>query len=217
MASVGLLYKTKSKKENISQVHVTRTTGNYGIFIDNIDNNYFSTHDSNVRDLIEAYLINKYGKTEAEKYGHSLIFYYDSFRFIEAQKRMPNNNESISAYVLYDTQTGKRVPGCAIIKDAGFYKDESILLSGSFLDSMSEIKEGICYYERGFSYFKFVDISSKVNPNETIFKDPAGQMLTASLANIDIKNRTLTVSVYNKSKKDSSGNYLFSRNISLSF
>lgn len=198
---------------NNSKVAIVTTSGNYGRFIDNIDNSYFSTQDSNVKSLIETYLVWTPGKTDAEKYGRSLVYYYDTSRFIEAQKVMPNDDSSVSSYVLRNIQNGEIVPGCVIYKDSGLYKGENILLSISFLNE----KQGICIYEKGSSNFNFVDLSSKLAGNETLFKDPAGQLMTASITNVDTKKRIISIGVYSKDKKDSQGNYSISKNINVSF
>ncbi len=206
---------------------IDRNTGNYGLFINNGDNNYFSTHDANVRNIIEAYLANHEDRhpdgypdpTAADIYGRSLVYYFTDDVFIEAWKNTWDG--AVVAYELRDIQSGQIVSDCVIYAESGLYKDEDVLLSvsytGSFLNYPPDAKPGVCLYERGAPNFTFIDLSSKLTSTETLFNDVMGQILTASIKDVDTQKRTFAVDVYDTTKTDVDGNYAYKRSIEVSY
>lgn len=196
---------------------VDTKSGNYGLFIDNTDNDYFSTKDANVKGIINAYLTNPAqiaDPTDAQKYGSSLIYYYDSNAFIAAEKSDAANNASVTAFTMRNIKTGQRINDCNIYTSAGLYKDSDLLLSVSSEDNG---KFGVCMYKRGDPNFSFIDLSSQLSSTETLFSDPAGQNLKAGIKNVDTQKKTFSVDVYDTSKKDANGAYVYKRSLEVSY
>lgn len=206
-----------------NSLNITTTAGNYGLFIDNQDNEYFSTHDANVRNIIEKYIVPQYigAKTDAEKYGQSLIYYYTKDNFIAANLYNWADQSNINAFTMYDMKTGKPISECNILARAGMYKDSDILLSASYIDNGTSMKLGACLYERGAPNFKFIDLTPQLSSTETLFADPAGQDLRAMITHIDKEKRTFLVDVYDNTIKDASGavvpGYKYKRSIEVSY
>lgn len=197
---------------------ITTTTGNYGLFINNQDNEYFSTHDANVRNIIKAYLSDLYinPKTDAEKYGNKLVYYYTKDNFIVAGLYYWANLNNIDAFAMYDMKTGKPMSSCLIYAQAGLYRDPDLLLSASFTDNGVDMKQGVCFYNRGAPNFTFVDLTPQLAKNETLFDDPAGRNLHASLRKVD-NDQSVIVDVYDTSKVDVKGNYAYKRIIKVGY
>lgn len=188
-------------------------SGNYGLYIDNLDSGYFSTTDTNVKKIVQAYLTNPNAKTDADRYGNSLVFYYNKNVFVTAELFSATDRNSVSAFVMHDIKTGKQMFGCLIYPRAGFYKDADLLLSASFTDNGVDMKQGACLYERGAPDFTFIDLTSKLGVNEALFNDPAGRNLHAEIKNVDTQKKTFAIDVYDTTKKDGDGNYAYKRSI----
>lgn len=203
----------------IGKIVIDNSSGNYGRFIEGEDNNYFATRDANVRNIIRTYLTNPTGftdPTDAQKYGFTLIYYYNKDNFIVAEKTDPVSNV-IMGFTMYNMKTGQQISNCAIIPNAGLYKNNDLLLSASFIGVAPYTKQGICLYERGTPNFTFIDLSSKLSSTETIFNDSTGRSLNATIKNVDTQNKTLVVYVYNTTKKDADGNYAYKRSMKISY
>lgn len=211
----------KSHTPAPSALNITTTAGNYGLFIDNQDNEYFATKDANVRNIIKTYLTRgkdyPYELTDAEKYGERLVYYYTKENFMVAELYYWANINNIDVFSMYDTKTGQQISECSIYAQAGLYKDSDFLLSASSMDVPPNAKEGACLYERGAPNFTFIDLSSKLGATETLFSDPTGQTLKANVRNVDTQNKTFTVDVYDTINKDASGNYAYKRSIEISY
>jgi hypothetical protein len=193
---------------------ITTTAGNYGLFIDNLDSGYFSTTDANVKKIIQAYLTNQDAKTDSDKYGYSLVYYYTNNVFITEGLFSPTDRNSVSAFVMYDMKTGKPISECNILAKAGLYKDADLLLSVSYLDNG---KQGACLYERGTPNFTFIDLTSKLSSTEILFNDPAGRNLHADIKGVDTQKKTFAMGVYDTTKKDADGNYAYKRSLTISY
>lgn len=200
-------------------LNITTTTGNYGLFIDNQDSEYFATQDANVRNIINAYLAGLYlnPRSEAEKYGNNLVYYYTKDNFIVGGLSYWANINDIQSFVMYDMKTGQPISPCYIYGQAGLYKDANLLLSVSHTEQEPDAKNGICFYVRGAPNFNFIDLTPQLGANETLFKDPTGQSLAATVKDVDTKNQTFSVEVYDTTKKGADGNYAYKRSIELSF
>ena len=202
-----------------SPLSITTTTGNDGLFIDNQDNNYFSTKDANVRNIIKTYLSKEkdypYEITDAQNYGLSLVYFYNQDVFIAAEKH--SFEGGITAFVMHDMKTGQKISDCIIFANAGLYKDTDLLLSVSFIDNGVSPKFGACLYERGAPNFTFIDLTPKLSATETFFSDPAGRDLKANIQDVDTQKKTFTVDVYDTGKKDQAGNYVFRRSLEVSY
>ncbi len=209
-----------SPSSSTDSLRIDTKTNNYAKFIDNANNSYFSTSDVNVKNIIKTYLAkqkdipNKI--SDEQNYGYAVVYYYTNDVFIVGEKYDPAN-QNAAAYDMHDMKNGQQISSCAIARDAGMYKDNDLLLSVSFTDKRGEMKHGVCVYNRGESNFKFVDLSSKLTSSESIFSDPSGQSRNASIKNLNTQNKTLFVSVYDKTKKSSDGNYVFKRNMEVAY
>lgn len=203
-----------------TSLSITTTTGNYGLFIDNQDSEYFSTHDANVRNIIKTYLTRgkdyPYEIPDAEKYGETLVYYYTKENFIVAGLYYWANLNNIDAFTMYGTKTGKPMNSCLIYAQAGLYKDPDLLLSASFTDNGVDMKQGVCFYNRGAPNFTFVDLTPQLAQNETLFDDSAGRNLHASLRKVD-NDQSVIVDVYDTSKVDVKGNYVYKRSIKVGY
>ena len=204
-------------------LNITTTTGNYGLFIDNQDNEYFATHDANVRNIIKTYPSDLYpnAKTDAEKYGSKLVYYYTKENFIAAELYNWSELNNINAFTMYEMKTGKPISECNILGRAGLYKDSDLLISATYIDNGTSMKQGACLYERGTTNFKFIDLTSQLSSTETLFIDPAGQDLRAMIRDVDKQKRTFLVDVYDNTIKDASGTqvfgYKYKRSIEVSY
>lgn len=187
------------------------TTGNYGLFIDNQDNNYFSTSDLNVRNIVKTHLAKgedyPYEITDAERYGHKLVFYYTKDVFVVAEKN--SWDAPVVAFAMNSMKTGEKISVCSIFAEAGLYKSEDILVSASFLNNGDT--QGVCLYERGEANFAFINLDAELSPTETFFNDPTGQRLSAGIKNVDINKNTLLLDVYDRSRVGRDGNYAHNR------
>jgi len=192
-------------------------SGNYGLFIDNLDSGYFSTTDANVKKIVQAYLTNQDTKTDSDKYGYSLVYYYTQDAFIVERLFSSTDRNSVSEFTMYDMKTGKAASDCFIYAHAGLYKDADLLLSASYKDNGVDMKQGACLYERGAPNFTFIDLTSKLATDETLFNDPAGQNLHANTKNVDAQKKTFVVDVYDTTKKDGDGNYAYKRSVAVSY
>ena len=204
------------KSHNRNSLSVTNG-GNYGLFIDNLDSGYFSTTDANVKKIVQAYLTKPEAKTDSDKYGSSLVFYYNNDVFITTELFSPTDRNSISAFVMHDMKTGKPIFNCIIYARSGLYKDADLLLSVSFIDNGVTPKFGACLYQRGAVNFSFIDLTPKLSAMETLFSDPTGRDLKAGIKNVDTQKKTFSVDVYDTSKKDQSGNYVYKRSLEVSY
>lgn len=193
------------------------TSGNYGLFIDNLDSGYFSTTDANVKKIVQAYLTQPEAKRDSDKYGSSLVFYYTKDVFIAEGLFSPTDRNSLSGFAMYDMKAGQQISSCIIYSQAGLYKDNDLLLSVSYEDNGASMKFGACLYERGALNFTFIDLSSKLAANEILFNDPAGRNLKANIKDIDTQKKTFAVDVYDTTKKDGGGNYAYKRSIEVSY
>lgn len=193
------------------------TSGNYGLFIDNLDSGYFSTTDANVKKIVQAYLTKPDAKTDSDKYGYSLVYYYNKDVFITEELFSPTDRNSVSGFAMYDMKTGKPISNCLIYAQAGLYKDTDLLLSVSYKDNGVSMKFGACLYERGTPNFAFIDLTSKLGANETLFSDPAGRNLHANIKDVDTQKKIFAVDVYDTTKKDAAGNYAYKRSIEVSY
>ena len=162
---------------------------------------------------MQAYLTQPEAKRDSDKYGSSLVFYYTKDVFTKAELFSSTDRNSVSAFVMYDMKTGKPMNGCLIYAQAGLYKDTDLLLSASFTNNGVDMKQGACFYERGMPNFTFIDLSSKLGANETLFNDPAGRNLKANIKDVDTHKKTFAVDVYDTTKKDGNGNYAYKRSI----
>lgn len=204
--------------EDTGTLMVDSNSGNYGLFIDNQDNNYFSTTDANVRKIIETHLAGQYqpnATTDTEKYGYSVVYFYNKDIFIAGEKHSPDG--AVTAFVSHDLKTGEKIGDCTIFANAGLYKDNDLLLSVTYKDNGVDMQQGACLYERGESNFKFIDLSSKLSESESLFSDPAGQNLKAVIKNIDTLKKTFAVEVYDTATKDVSGNYASKKLLEVSY
>lgn len=192
------------------------TSGNYGLFIDNLDSGYFSTTDANVKKIVEAYLTKPEAKTDSDKYGNSLVFYYNKDVFVTAELSSATDRNSVTAFVMHDMKTGKPMFDCLIYSQAGLYKDTDLLLSASYTDNGVDMKQGVCFYNRGAPNFTFVDLTPQLAKNETLFDDPAGRNLHASLRKVD-NDQSVIVDVYDTSKVDVKGNYAYKRSVKVGY
>lgn len=199
-----------------TSLNITTTTGNYGLFIDNQDNEYFSTQDANVRNIIQTYIAPQYlnAKTDAMKYGNSLIYYYTKDNFIAAGLYNWSDLNNISGFSMFDAKTGKLMSECDILGAAGLYKDADFLISVSYKDNGIQ---GICFYDRGAPNFTFVDLTPQLAKDETLFDDPMGRNLHASLRNVDTHDQSVLVDVYDTTKRDAKGNYAYKRSIKVGY
>lgn len=200
-----------------STLTIDANSGNYGLFINSQDNGYFSTTDANVKKVVQAYLIKPEAKTDSDKYGSSLVFYYTKDVFIKAELFSSTDRNSISGFTMHDMKSGKQISPCYIFPQAGLYKDNDLLLSVSYTEPVPGAKNGVCFYERGASNFTFIDLTSKLSTDEILFSDPTGQSLKANIKDIDTKKKTFAVDVYDTTKKDRSGNYIYKRSIEISY
>ncbi|HFC10822.1 MAG TPA: hypothetical protein ENJ75_01340 [Candidatus Kaiserbacteria bacterium] len=201
-------------------ISINLNTGHYGQFIKYGDNNYLSTHDVNVKKIIRTYFTNPFGitnPTEAQKYGYTLIYYYNKSAFIMANLYYWENIHNIASFAMYSMKTGKQISNCTIYSEAGLYKKGNLLLSVSSTGSTTSVKTGICFYERGAPNFTFIDLSPRLSKTETFFSDATGHTLKAVTKNVDTKNKTLDVNVYDTTKKDASGNFAFKRTMKVSY
>lgn len=203
---------------SLSPLTITTTTGNYGVFIDNIDSGYFSTTDENVKKIVRAYLTKPEAKTDSDKYDSSLVFYYTKNVFIAAELYSSTDRSSVSAFIMHDMKTGKPIADCNILAQAGLYKDNDLLLSATYKDNGIQ---GVCLYERGTPNFKFIDLTPQLSSTETLFADPAGQDLRAMINHVDEQKRTFLIDVYDNTIKNASGavvpGYKYKRSIEVSY
>lgn len=207
-----------SLTEDTSTLTIDNNLGNYGLFIDNQDNSYFSTKDANVKKIIETHLAGQYqpnATTDAEKYGYSVVYFYNKDIFIAGEKHSPDG--LVTAFVSHELKTGEKIGDCTIFANAGLYKDNDLLLSVTYKDNGVDMEQGACLYQRGESNFKFIDLSSKLSESETLFSDPLGQSLAAYIRNVDTQEKTFEVDVYDTGNKDAEGNYVFKRSIEVSY
>lgn len=215
LACIFVVWKLHSPAA--TNLNITTTAGNYGLFIDNQDNEYFSTHDANVRNIIQTYLTRgkdyPYELMDAEKYGNTLVYYYTKENFIVAGLYYWANLNNIDAFTLYNTKTGKPISECNILAQAGLYKDSDLLLSVSHKDNGVQ---GVCFYNRGAPNFTFVDLTPQLAKNETLFDDPMGRNLHASLRKVD-NDQSIIVDVYDTSKVEVKGNYAYKRSIKVGY
>jgi hypothetical protein len=195
---------------------IDASSGNYGLFIDNLDSGYFSTTDPNVKNIVLAYLAKPEAKTDSDKYGGSLVFYYTKNAFIREELVSSTDRDSVSAFTMYDMKTGKPISDCSIYAHAGLYKDSDLLLSASFSDGASP-KNGVCFYQRGAPNFTFIDLTSRLASTETLFNDPSGRNLNASIRDVDTQGKTFTIAVYDTTRKDADGNYAYTRGIEVAY
>jgi hypothetical protein len=192
-------------------------SGNYGLFIDNLDSGYFSTTDQNVKRIVQAYLTDPNAKTDSDKYGYSLVFYYTKEVFIAEGLFSPTDRDSVSGFSMRDMRTGKEIGECDIYAQAGLYKDSDLLVSVSYVGEPPYAKTGVCLYERGTPNFTFIDLASKLSSGETLFSDPTGQNLRASMKKVDTQKKAFAVSVYDTAKKGPNGDYAYKRSIEAFF
>lgn len=202
-----------------SALKITTAAGNYGLFIDNDDNAYFSTHDPIVRNIIETYLAEKEYPydTDAEMYGNALVYYYTKDRFIAAWRHDWADRNSLSSFAMHDVKTGEWISDCTIFRDAGLYRDSDLLLSVTHIDDGNTVRKGACLYERGASNFVFIDLTSKLLPTEDLFNDPTGGRLKAAIREVDTNARTFVVDVFDTEREDAEGGYARKRSIEVSY
>lgn len=202
-----------------AKVTIDSNSANYGRFIDNTDNWYFSTRDANVKKIIEIHLSNSHGftdPTDAQKYGSYVVYYYDKNSFIVGEKTDPLS-DTPTAYVMRDIKNGQKIGDCIIFREAGLYKSEDALISVSFVDEGVVVKQGVCFYELGAERFTFIDMTPQLGETETLFTDPAGRDLNAVTKNVDTQKKTLTVDVFDKGSRNASGAYVYKRSIEISY
>ena len=218
--SVYFINKEITTKESTNLLFINTNSSNYGLFIPGPENSYFSTTDPNVKNLISKYLTKQYSSqiSEIEKYGYSLIYYYDNTIFIEAQKSFPNDDRSITSFVTKNISNGQMTNnGCVIFTGTGTYRDDKLLMSASSLASGASSLEGVCLYERGNSNSTFINLSPKLSEEETLFRDPTGQKVLSTIKNVNIKKRTFSIDVFSTTKKDSTGYSRYSRRLMVSY
>ncbi len=219
------LYYFKSKNPSVpptgnTGITVDKNSINYGAFITGEDNSYFLTKDNTVKSIITKYLAKQASSqvADTEKYGYSLVYYYDNEKFIEAQKTYSTDDKSINSFILKDIKTGQYVNNsCIIFAKTGSYRDSSILMSGSSRTVGASGQEGVCIYEKGAANTTFIDLSSKLLATETIFKDPSGQNISTTIKNVDTNKRTFEIDVFSTVKKDSNGNNIYVKSLQLSY
>ena len=85
---------------------------------------------------------------------------------------------------------------------SGYFENGNIKISGSLYIPAHQFEdksiEGICILEKGKDNKSFVTVQDKLGINESIFKDSTGILLVSEIKNVDIKNRKLTLSVFDK-------------------
>ena len=83
-----------------------------------------------------------------------------------------------------------------------YFENGNIKISGSLYIPAHQFEdksiEGICILEKGKDNKSFVTVQDKLGINESIFKDSTGILLVSEIKNVDIKNRKLTLSVFDK-------------------
>ncbi|MBV9349331.1 MAG: hypothetical protein JO026_01120 [Patescibacteria group bacterium] len=166
---------------------------------------------------MQAYLTNPDAKTDADKYGQSLVFYYTKDAFIKERLYSSTDRNSVSAFTMHDMKTGKEISECVILPPAGLYKDSDLLLSVSYVDTGTAMKDGVCLYQRSDPNFRFIDLTSKLTANETLFNDPAGRDLKATITNVDTARKTFDVAVYDMTKKSADSSYAYKRSITVAY
>ncbi len=161
----------------------------------------------------------EYGReaTDAQRFGYSIIYYYDKDAFIAGSLGDWRDINSLSGFTLYDMKTGKQISPCAIYAQAGLYEEGDLLLSVSYTGEAPYAKNGVCLYERGAPNFTFIDLTSKLGANETLFSDPTGQGLWAHIRNVDSRKGMFAVDVYDTTKTDAEGKYAYKRSIAVSY
>jgi hypothetical protein len=200
---------------------ITTTAGNYGLFIDNDDNAYFSTQDDNVRNIIRTHLTEQekypYEITDAWNYGHALVYYYTKDGFIAAQRDDWADRNSLSSFAMHDMKTGEQISDCSIFAEAGLYRDSDLLLSATYTDHGNVMRAGACLYERGAPNFTFIDLTSELGPTESLFDDPDGRDLRAAVKGVNTNERTFVVDVYDEGKRDLEGRHPYKRSMEVSY
>ncbi len=219
VAVIGFAMYSRHRAPNM--LTIDTRSGNYELFIDNEDNEYFSTKDANVKNIIKTYLTKQkeypYGLTDAQNYGSTLVYYYTRDVFIAAGVGDWRDRNSPLGFSLYNMKTGQQISSCVIYSQAGFYKNNDLLLSVSYIDNGTVMKYGACLYQRRSANFTFIDLTSKLGANETLFNDPAGRSLKATIKDVDTQKKTFVVDVNDMTKKDADGNYVYKRSIKVSY
>lgn len=100
---------------------------------------------------------------------------------------------------------------------AGRHRDSNTLLSATYRDTGARTEYGACLYERGLPNVTFIDLTGRLSGTETLFSDPKGQDLRASITDVDTEGRSFVVDVYDTTKKESEDRYTRTRSIEVSY